>query len=246
MKKISVILGAMLLFAATTASAEHKLLVTDIVDPGHVEAEAAWEFTHFNQDVKGNVSEAGFSIGVGLAKNLELDITLPYVLKEAVGEESAKGWGDLTVGAKYRILKESPITLTAAFDVEFDTGSKAVSGDEHHITYSPSLAISKNLGHETIPYAFYKAAFNSNGPDAHTLAIGLEKELNHTVTLDAKFDTTFFVGAEDLTVYNLDLGAYLQVCKNVYVIPSVGIGRLHADGAEATALKGGAALYMLF
>jgi len=250
MKKIALLIGSMLLFAASTASAEHRLLVTDVVDPGHAEAEIAWEFVHYNGDVKGNASELGLSLGVGLFKNLELDIALPYVLNEKIeiGDESeeVKGWGDLVVGAKYRILKESPITLTTSFDVAFDTGSSSVSGEEHSLVYSPSVAVSKDLGHETKPYAFYRAMFDSNGPDAHILAVGVEKELNHLVTLDAKFDTTFYVNAGDLRTYTFDVGAYFQVCKSFYVIPSLGISRLDADGADATALKAGAALYFIY
>ncbi|HWI40495.1 MAG TPA: hypothetical protein VNX25_03300 [Verrucomicrobiae bacterium] len=247
MKKIAVLVASLLLCGAGAAGAEHRLLITDVLDPGHVDARAAWEFVHYNGDLKGNVSEAFVTAGVGVAKDLELNVSLPYVIKESFrDEEQAKGWGNFSVGGKYRLLNEKPFTLTAGLNVAFDTGSHSVTRGEHFTIYAPFVAASKDLGHETKPYAVYRPVFNSNGPDSHTIVLGLEKELARKVTLDARLDTTFFVNENDLKQYALDLALYLEVAKNLYLLPAVGVIRLDGEGGEATGLKGELGLYYTF
>src|SRR5690348_14831122 len=49
-KTIVAVLGMML--AATAAQAEHKLLVTEILEPKQVEAQALFEYTHARADLR--------------------------------------------------------------------------------------------------------------------------------------------------------------------------------------------------
>jgi hypothetical protein len=86
-----------LLLAATAAQAEHKLLITDVLDAKQVEAQVGFEFTHGEQKwhqsgnfgrVYSNISESRFSLGVGVGMGLELSASLPYAFSEQKKNEN--------------------------------------------------------------------------------------------------------------------------------------------------------------
>jgi len=246
-KRIVSLVGGLMLFAAGTAGADHRLLVTDVLDPGKLDAAIAWEWARSAEE-SFTGSAIGFSVGAGVAKNLEVSVSAPYVLFNKLKWFSTdSGWGDLTVAAKYKILDENPFTLTAGLGVTLDTGSSRFSSGDTE--YSPLIAISKDLGHETKPYFAYKPVLRGEDQlDTHTIRIGIEKELNHLVTFDGSFDMAFYSGggAHDLREYTLDLATYLQLAKNFYLIPSAGFSYITVESEDATAWTLGTALYYMF
>ena len=118
-KMMMAVLGGILMTSAT-AHAEHKLLVTDVLDQKQVEAQAQFEYTHASGDVSVagesgkatyNTTESLYSLGVGLGRGLEVSASIPYVFSER-GKvqmngfepeyDKRDGFGDFALGAKYR------------------------------------------------------------------------------------------------------------------------------------------------
>ncbi|GFO66112.1 transporter [Geomonas paludis] len=275
-KMVLAVLGGILMTTAT-AHAEHKLLVTDVLDKKQVEAQALFEYSHTKGDVtilgeSGkrtlNAAESLYSVGVGLGHGLEVSASIPYVFSERdklqmdgldPEQERRDGFGDLALQAKYRLVggEEAPYTVVAGLGVKFDTAGDSQAGTGT-TDVSPFIAASANLGHHNTPYAIYRATIrNHDEYDTHTLSVGFEKELNHTVTIDAKVDANFNTATRDVTAnedFIFELSSYLQVAHNFYVLPSVaytvatdyrskdGVARAgSADGYRA-----GFSLYYLF
>ena len=247
MKK-RVLLGMMfcLVMAAGTARAEHKLLVTEILDQKQMEAQAKFEYTHTTQDLRvaaesgkvtSNLLESNYSLGVGLGHGLEVTASIPYVMSERTKVElnglepeyeKRDGVGDFSFGGKYRLFDEEkePFSLVAGLDMKFDTAGGGNAGTQT-TDVSPYLAASKKLNPHCIPYGIYRATLRNNGgEDVHTVTAGVEAELNETVTLDARLDANFGTGTKLSTareVYSFELASYLQLLHNFYLIPSVAI-----------------------
>ncbi|MBU5614498.1 hypothetical protein [Geomonas azotofigens] len=242
-KMVLAVLGGILMTTAT-AHAEHKLLVTDVLDQKQVEAQALFEYSHSKGDVtilgeSGkrtlNATESLYSVGVGLGHGLEVSASIPYVFSERdklqmngldPEQERRDGFGDLALQAKYRLVggEEAPYTVVAGLGVKFDTAgdSQAGTGTTDLI---PFIAASANLGHHNTPYAIYRATIrNHDEYDTHTISLGFEKELNHTVTIDAKVDANFNTATRDVTAnedFTFEVSSYLQMAHNFYLLPSV-------------------------
>lgn len=238
---------------AVNARAEHKLLVTEVLDAGQVEAQATYEIVHAETDfdvpafaesgeLKLNLQESRYSLGVGLGHKLELSASIPYVISEkaklsfdamAPESEEADGFGDLTLGAKYRIFEEEhlPFTLAIGVDVKLDTASEGDVGTGT-TDVSPYLALSKEVAEHVEGYAVYRATLvDSGGSDEHALALGVEAELNEALTLDAALQFGYNTSDDEtdsFETYGLELAAYLQVAHNLYLIPAFGIERATA------------------
>ncbi|MBJ6751506.1 hypothetical protein [Geomonas anaerohicana] len=276
MKKIVLAVLGGILMTTATAHAEHKLLVTDVLDKKQVEAQALFEYSHTKGDITDlgesgkrtlNAAESLYSVGVGLGHGLEVSASIPYVFSERDKEQmpdfgtqdKRDGFGDLALQAKYRLVggEEAPYSVVAGLGLKFDTAgdSQAGTGTTDVI---PFIAASANLGHHNTPYAIYRATIrNHDEYDTHTLSVGFEKELNHTVTLDAKVDANFNTATRDVTAnedFNFELSSYLQVAHNFYVLPSVAYtvatDYRSKDGAaragSADGFRAGFSLYYLF
>ncbi|GLI37956.1 hypothetical protein KI811_05935 [Geobacter hydrogenophilus] len=277
MKKTVVAVVGMLL-SATAAHAEHKLLITDVLEQKQMEAQARFEYSHTRGDISSpidgsgtrttNTLESAYSLGVGLGHGLEMTASIPFVFNEraktelsAVEAEFEKrdGFGDFALEAKYRLLggEEEPFTLVTGLGLKFDTARKKDAGTGT-TDVSPFIAASANLGHHYLPYASYRATIrNHDMQDTHTLSLGLEKELNHTVTLDAKIDANFNTSTSVMSAnedFVFEVSSYLQVAHNFYLIPSVAYtvatdatdkaAELHLGPADG--FRGGLSLYYLF
>ncbi|QWV92387.1 transporter [Geomonas oryzisoli] len=275
-KMVLAVLGGILMTTAT-AHAEHKLLVTEVLDKKQVEAQALFEYSHVKGDVtilgeSGkrtlNATESLYSVGVGLGHGLEVSASIPYVFSERdklqmdgfePEQERRDGFGDLALEAKYRLLggEEAPYTVVAGLGLKFDTAGDSQAGTGT-TDVSPFIAASANLGHHNTPYAIYRATIrNHDEYDTHTISVGFEKELNHTVTIDAKVDANFNTATRDVTAnedFKFELASYLQMAHNFYVLPSVAYVvstdvRTKDDVARAGSadgFKAGLSLYYLF
>lgn len=247
MKKI-VFAALLILAAATTARAEHKLLITDVLEDKEIEAQATFEYSRVqssfagpvNGRTIGNSTDSRYSLGVGLGHGLEVTASIPYVLSErskvefnnpAIEPEYEKkdGFGDFSFGGKYCLLdeKKGPVSLVAGLDIKFDTAGGRNNPGTQTTDVSPYLAASKKLGHHFTPYAAYRATISNHGQaDSHVLTLGSENELNETVTIDTRFDATFATATDDLSAletYSLEVASYLQLFHNFYLIPSVAV-----------------------
>ncbi len=279
LKKIVTVTVLTLLTAATTARAEQKLLITDVLDQKQIEAQASLEYSHISADlnvksfpfdtgkVTSNVTESRYSLGVGLGYGLELDASIPFVVSERAKTELAgeseydkrDGFGDVTVGAKYRIFDEErmPFTLVAGLDLKFDSARRKDAGTGT-FDVSPYLAASKRLEHHTTPYVGYRAIVRNHGAaDSHILTLGLEKEYSETVTLDVRGDASFNTASDFATSsqnYSIEAATYVQVYHNLYLIPSVAllvdsptdIKAADVHVATAVGVRGGISLYYLY
>ncbi len=277
MKKVLVAMIGMLLMA-TAAHAEHKLLITDVLEQKQVEGQARFEYGHTRGNISSpvdgggvlitNRTESAYSLGVGLGHGLEMTASIPFVFNEqakaefaGLGPEYEKrdGFGDFALEAKYRLLggEEKPFTLVTGLGLKFDTARRQDAGTGT-TDVSPFVAASMNLGHHYIPYAVYRATLrNNDAQDTHTLSLGLEKELNHTVTLDAKIDANFNTAARDITAnedFSFEVASYIQVAHNLYLLPSVAYTVATNATFKANELRlgpadgfrGGLSLYFLY
>lgn len=277
MKKSVVALVGILL-SATAAQAEHKLLVTDILEPKQVEAQAKFEYARLKGDLNsptegdGKITsyalESNFSLGVGLLKGWEVTASVPYLLSEREkaqfnGAEARygkrDGVGDFALETKYRVWggEQVPWAMVAGLGLKFDTAGANNAGTGT-TEVSPFLAASHRLDHEHTPYAVYRVTVRNHGEnDTHTLTLGLEKELNHTVTLDAKVDANFNTSSDKRSRnqdFLFELSSYIQVAHNLYLLPSVSYALANsytekADEVRVSSLdgfRGGVSLYYLY
>jgi len=275
---VGVLLGVLAISA--NAAAEQKLLVTEMLDRGEIEAAARLEYLNEKADFdlgaeSGELSlnswESTLSLAVGLGYNLEVGASLPYILRERerldfdgdVEAESERrdGFGDLTLGAKYRLLDDehTHLALVAGLDVKLDTASEG-DGGTGTTDVSPYLAVSQTVDEHYKPYAIYRAIFrNHDESDEHSLTAGLEAELSEKVTLDAALKATHNTSNDlfdSYQTYGAEIASYIEVGHNLYLIPAVGLERSTAiDGrGEAepldldpvTAFRGGLTLYVLY
>jgi hypothetical protein len=269
-----------LLAAAANAGAEQKLLVTEVLDRGEVEAAARLEYLHEKADfdlgaesgeLSRNSWESTFTLGLGVGHNLELGASIPYILRErerldfegAAESESERrdGFGDLTLGVKYRLLDEEPgsVALVAGLDVKFDTASEE-DGGTGTTDVSPYLALSRTLDERYKPYAVYRATFrNHDESDEHSLTAGLEAEMCERATLDAAFKVTHNTSSDlfdSYQTYGAEVATYIEVGHNLYLIPAVGLerstsidGRGDAEPLDidpVTTFRGALTLYALY
>ena len=248
-KTIAGLMGCLLL-TATAARAEHKLLITDVLDAKQIEGQATFEYARTQQSFDAafigggrgitNTTESRYSLGAGLGYGLEVTASIPYVFSEStkvefnnpflVAEPEKKdGFGDFSFGAKYSLLdeKSAPVALVVGTDIKFDTAGGKNNPGTQTTDVSPYLAVSKKLGHHATPYAAYRATISNHGqPDTHLLSLGSENELNETVTIDVRFDAAFTTASNELSsfeTYSLELASYLQLFHNFYLIPSVAV-----------------------
>ncbi|GEM_PF-2685241 len=248
MKKTVVLAALLSLVTASSALAEHKLLVTDVPEPGHVEARVDVAYSNLDgklggETVQDEKTAAIAAIGVGVAPGLKLSIALPYTMvQHEINMEAGKiikkdGFGDLTLGARYALTKSLvKLPFDAAVGVDWKT-TTASDGEENTGTgrnsYAPYVAVSKNL-HIVIPYVKYQPEFvvkQHAGQTNHNLTLGAEIEFGHHYTLDvaAKYtakghgvDDAF--GKEDVRSANdleLEVAPYIEVVKNLYILPKV-------------------------
>lgn len=280
MKKKTVVAMLVSLFvAAGSAHAEHKLLVTEVLDAKEMEGQATFEYAHTTLKIKDAGETIGkaratewaslYSLNVGLGHGLELDAAIPYAFSEreseqifGFGSESTKrdGVGDFRFGAKYALVKpekEQPFGLVIGTDVKFDTAGPNNTGTQT-TAVSPYIAGSQKVSEHLIPYAIYRATLQNNGgEDSHDLALGVEAEVNHNLTFDARFDAIFSTGTEIVKAseaYSLELASYIQLYHNFYLIPAVALatgspidikGSTEQLGSPKT-IRGAVSLYYLF
>jgi hypothetical protein len=272
MKKF-VAAAAVVAMAAGSAYAEQKILVTDLLNQGQLEAQANYEFftgeaklTALGESgkLKKNSSESRYSVGVGVGFGTEVLLSVPYVHSERerfelAGEtETGKrdGFGDLTLGVKKGLPDFQGLKVVAGLDLKFDTASEADGGTGTR-DIQPYLAVSKDMGHHLVPYAGYRAIFrNHEAADTHQLTLGVENELNHDVTLDLRVDAAFNTSSDrdgsSHQTYSIELASYLQAKHNLYLIPSLALltttahdnGDVHLKAFNG--VRPGLALYYLY
>ena|SRR6185369_2322762 len=279
MKKCIAVMVSALVLASTAAQAEHKLLVTDVLGARQFEAQATMEYfrtqgsfdtaTIGGRSVR-NITESRYSVGAGLGHGLEVNASLPYVHAENTkvqfngsafpsDYDNRSGYGDLSLGAKYALIPEhsGPVALTAGLDLKLDSARRRDAGTGT-TDISPFLAVSKDLGHHTTHYASYRTVFrNHDNGDQHILTLGVEKQFNEIFTLDVSVDADFVTASKRFSsaeVYEVEVGGYIQIARNLYVLPAVlaGVGsHAHNKGTIVTYgspfVAGGAvSLYYLF
>ncbi|GFO56107.1 hypothetical protein GMSM_31140 [Geomonas sp. Red276] len=245
MKKIFLAVFGLVMMTATAARAEHKLLVTDILDPKQVEAQATLEYTHAAGNLGSpadgtgkvyyNTTESLYSVGVGIIPGFEMTASIPYLFNERAKVEmpgldpeleQRDGFGDFALQGKFHLLggEEERYAVVGGLGLKFDTAGKG-SGGTGTTDVSPFVAASYKLNRHHTPYAIYRATIRNNGEqDTHTLTLGVEKEINETFTLDAKFDANFNTATSKVTAnedFDIEAAPYIQVAHNFYLIPSV-------------------------
>lgn len=279
MKKCLAAMALGLLVCVTAAQAEQKLLVTEVLAPGQLEAEATFEATRTETDfalgaetgeLEFNALETRYSLGYGVIEGLEVSISIPYLLNEkeeehldsgASATEERHGFGDLTLGAKYRVFEQEghPFALTAGLDVKLASAAQK-RGGSGTTDISPYLAISCRKGEHYTPYASYRATFVDQGEgDEHALSLGVESEYSETLTLDLLLSGRLHTAGEftdSFESYGLEAAVYLEMGHNLYLLPMVGVERstkINGRGAAsdlsidaATSYKGGLSLYFLY
>jgi hypothetical protein len=230
--KRSVVSAALLLSIVATSSAyaEHKLLVTEVPDPGKVEARVDVAYSNLDgKNVTDEQTVAVAAVGVGVVKGLKLSVALPYTFVQHEDGVKKDGFGDITLGARFvptKIVK-LPVDLAVGIDWKTTTASfsEEDTGTGRNI-YAPYLAVSKNL-HTVIPYVKYQPEFivkKHRGQTVHNLTAGAEIEFSHHYSLDVAVKASANGRAEEVksaTDVEFEVAPYINVVKNLYIIPRV-------------------------
>jgi hypothetical protein len=247
--KISLVLILLSLVVATGASAEHKLLVTAVPDPGQIEArvDVAYSFVHGRkgQEFDGNTgaliedsdkitheqTRSVASFGIGVIRGVKLSIALPYTFAEHISEgwetENRDGFGDVVLGARFAPSKIITLPVDTAIGIDWKTTSADQgSGDmgTGRNSYAPYLAVSKKL-YLVTPYMKYQPEFivkNHNGQTNHSLSIGAEIEVDHRNSLDLAITGTVNGRSDGMKSSNdveLEVAPYLNITGNLYLLP---------------------------
>jgi hypothetical protein len=284
MKKSAILAAVLTLFVASAALAEeehatanhehaashHRLLVTDVPDPGEVEVRGDYIYSYaegkneLDEKVKDEASQGVLFLGAGVVKGLKLSASLPYTFAQHAENQKKQGFGDLTLGARFNPsrahLVELPVELAVGLDWQLNSASTSPSkpGFGGNV-YSPYLAVSKEIG-MAIPYAKYQAdvVVKSHADQTvHNLTAGAELELCHRASLDASVKVSFngsTESAKSSTDVELELMPYLNIAKNTYLLPRVAyrfIGDVEDPAGvkvlkDAGEFKTGLGLYVLF
>lgn len=233
---ITTLVCGLLLAASGTVHADHKLLATDLLDAKKIELQAGYEFSYLQPAIVGNNGYSKTdhalltSAGVGLGYGLQLDFALRQGISRrnllASGVTSDDGAGDMSAAVSYKILggeKKVP-AVVAGLGLGFENAWHGNPGSAT-TNVTPFVAASYELGDGYVPYWMYRANFRSGGKsDSHELTVGIEKLLNRFITLDGKGAATFRTGSAESSSaedYSFELGSYLQVAKNFYLLPSL-------------------------
>ena len=257
MYKIIVGIVFMILMMSLTSHAEEKLFITDVLAQKQVEAQATFMYEHQTVFFYGkpphlvtgsqetNVSKSEYSLGVGLGRGFEVGVSIPYAFSDRTEtrfdtlppetmHEKRDGFGDISLGAKYRVFgeKDKPFTLVAGLDVKLDSASEDKGGTGSTIS-------------------------NHGRADTHKVRFGAEKELNERATINASFQASLHTSSESLSsyeVYSFGITSYICIYRNLYAIPMIGFGvassadlkdvDVHFDSSTGTVL--GIGLYYLF
>lgn len=235
---------------AGVAHAEHKLLITDVLDKGQMEAESDYSYSYstnsftvktpFFQQGKAvhRTTSTDLSLDFGLGHDLQIGVSVPYIFSDRLNFSfsspsrspmylRSEGWGDFALSAKYRILGDSdkPFTLVTGLNVKLDTANadKEGSGTTDYIPY---LAASTTVAAGKLrPYAYYRAIFrNHEANDSHILGAGAEYALNKRLSLVPFFNVDFRTNSkfiEGYETYTFGISNYDQVFHNFYLIPTV-------------------------
>lgn len=186
-----------------------------------------------------NTFGSTYSLGIGLGYGLQVSASIPYRYIDDIRDKYTvyadtyvghrDGLGDLIAGLKYCILSDerSPVALTTGLDVKFYTADKSKAGSGT-TDINPYLAASTTINRKVKPYAVYQAILRDNGSnDSHIVSAGVQYEINPTVTLKPNFSATFRTASDAFRPYEsyeFELESYLQVAKNLYLLPRIGYG----------------------
>lgn len=240
MKKVLLAL-AVVAASAGGAGAETALLPTEALKPGHVEFQVdySWERWRPNLRADGDAKlknetlSSTATFGVGVAKGLQLNVSVPYIWKERAkaegqGEEGylvdRDGIGDITVGGFVSIGERKKLLASIGLDVKLDTAPVG-EGGLGKVEYTPQVGVSYGMGH-AIPYITYRPTFRTdekNKDTSHEVIIGSEFEISQMHTLDAKLFAE--VGETEAAAgrMGLDLAAYLGITNNIYLLPRASV-----------------------
>ncbi len=252
MKKVLVsVLTVLLLLNAATAHAEHKLLITDVLDAKQFEAEAFFDYGHNSYDFTlhpsgitgketGNFRSSDYSLSAGLGYGLQLNFSVPYIFLDKrdytynaahpfTAHSREEGWGDFVLGLTYRLLGDSKkgFAVVTGLNVKLNNAPIGHAGTGT-TDVKPYIAASMLITPKTRPYAEYTAIIRNHGADdEHIVTAGVEYEINKTFTLKPSLNAEFRTGSDTLTAYNSYFGSiesYIQVYRNLYLLPQVSAG----------------------
>lgn len=236
MKKAVVFSALLSLFASTSALAEHKLLVTDVPNPGSFEtrldvsySKAQWK-NDLDEKIADEKTGAAVTVAAGVVEGLKLSASLPYTIAQHAEGTSIDGFGDITLGARYALTKS---LVKLPFDAAVGLDWKLASADSNpgrpgtgRNDYAPYLAVSKNH-HVYIPYFKYQPEFivkEHAGQTIHNLTAGAEIEFSHHYSLDVAVKASLngsHEGLKSSNDYEAEIAPYINLKKNIYLIPKV-------------------------
>jgi len=251
MKRMIAAIALTIMMMSHTSRAEEKLFITDVLEEKEMEASASFSYFHsateisspsatLNADQTVDVASSRYSFNVGLGHGFEVGARIPYIFSRRVRTQyptipsttirfSEKGFGDLSLGGKYRIFSETdkPFALVAGLGVKLETAPED-DGGTGTTNIMPFVAASTTVGENIRPYAIYEAIVRNHGrSDTHAVLLGAEKELNQNVGLRASLEADFHTSSDNLEShesYHLTLTSYIRICGDFYVIPAIDYG----------------------
>lgn len=245
------VFGAVLVVLALSLPCygEEKFFLTDVLSEKEMETAITFSYQRFSNDASGespvfintyqeiDAWNAKYFLNLGLGHGLEVGAALPYLMNykarsefynsdtEVIREERS-GFGDFQLGGKWRVFgeEEKPFTLVAGLGVKFETALEKDGGTGNtHI--SPFLAASTTLRKGIRPWAAYEYTNRNHGArDSHTIEVGVEKELDERVGVDASGGISLHTSSDlvdGYETYFFGIASYVGLYGNFYIIPAV-------------------------
>lgn len=255
MKQYTVVLVLLTLVSAP-AHAEHKLLITDVLDRGQSEISGSFSYSHSQNKysdklaiypsgtAKSDFTSSTLSTTIGLGPGVQFSASIPYIISQKTtytlettppvsSVSKREGVGDPVFGVKGLIIgeKTSPVTLVAGLDLKLNMQDPD-HGGTGTTNIAPYVAVSRKVASETRLYAAYEAVIRNNGAsDSHTLWAGIEQIASRRVTVVAEGGLTFWNNGkqtDSTKEFGAALASYLQLYGNLYLVPSLRVGLLNS------------------
>jgi len=229
---------------------EEKFFLTDVLSEKEVETAVTFSYHRLSNDASGespvfidtyqeiDAWNSKCFLNVGLGHGLEVGAALPYLMSlraksqfydfpdTKTRREKSDGFGDIELGGKWRVFGEEdkPFTLVAGLGIKFDTASEE-DGGTGTTDISPFLAASTTVGKGIRSWAGYEYTNRNHGAkDTHTIEVGVEKELDERVGVDASKGVSLHTSSDLVAGYEtyfFGVASYVGLYDNFYIIPAV-------------------------
>ncbi len=181
---LGAVLGCALAPALAHAGAPFQTDDPSVVAAGHAEMLVFHQSTLAGDARSGTL--AGLEVHVGVVERLEIDVTAPLAFVRASTSGASQGYGDTTLGVKYRLVDESDVApaLSAVPKLVVGTGRASrglgVGGEQVLLALSAQKSVAGVQSYATAGYWINRAP---GGRDYAVLGWQMQRPVSESWTL---------------------------------------------------------------